>query len=67
MLAITPSGSIIQLLIGTAHPDTNVVIWSWCGQVSNISEQDLIDHYLLPMTQLEINYPGITFVYMTGH
>jgi len=52
---------------GTAHPDTNVVIWSWCGQVSNISEQDLIDHYLLPMTQLEINYPGITFVYMTGH
>ena len=33
----------------------------------DISEQDLIDHYLLPMTQLEIDYPGITFVYMTGH
>lgn len=52
---------------GIAHPDTNVVIWSWCGQVSNISEQDLIDHYLKPMTRLEIDYPGITFVYMTGH
>jgi uncharacterized repeat protein (TIGR01451 family) len=52
---------------GTTHPDTNVVIWSWCGQVSSISEQDLIDNYLLPMTLLETDYPGITFVYMTGH
>ncbi|MFZ6028748.1 MAG: hypothetical protein ACOYYS_13615 [Chloroflexota bacterium] len=52
---------------GTVHSDTNVVIWSWCGQVSGISEQDLIDHYLTPMTQLEADYPGITFVYMTGH
>lgn len=52
---------------GTAHPEINVVIWSWCGQVSDISEDDMNNHYLLPMTQLEIDYPGITFVYMTGH
>jgi len=52
---------------GVAHPDTNVVIWSWCGQVSDISEEDLTNHYLLPMTALENDYPGITFVYMTGH
>ncbi len=24
---------------GTLHPGINVVIWSWCGQVSDISEQ----------------------------
>ena len=52
---------------GTTHPDTNVVIWSWCGQLSDISEQKVIDEYLLPMTQLELDYPGISFVYMTGH
>ena len=52
---------------GTAHPETNVVIWSWCGQVSNITAEDLIDHYLNPMSQLEADYPGISFVYMTGH
>jgi len=52
---------------GTDHPEINVVIWSWCGQVSSISEQDLLYHYLLPMTQLESDYPDITFVYMTGH
>jgi len=53
--------------LGTAHPEINVVIWSWCGQVSDISEQQLLVEYLLPMSQLEIEYHGITFVYMTGH
>ena len=52
---------------GTAHPETNVVVWSWCGQVSNISAEDLVNHYLDPMSQLEADYPGIAFVYMTGH
>jgi len=50
-----------------AHSDTNVIIWSWCGQVSGITEQAMIDHYLAPMTQLEIDYPNVTFIYMTGH
>ncbi len=27
----------------------------------------MIDTYLAPMTQLENDYPGVTFVYMTGH
>lgn len=52
---------------GSAHPAINVVIWSWCGQVSGITSQNLLNQYLLPMTQLEADYPGITFVYMTGH
>ncbi|MFW6100953.1 MAG: hypothetical protein ACOC90_06165 [Bacteroidota bacterium] len=47
------------------HPDCNVIIWSWCGQVDNVD--DLQSHYLDPMTQLENEYPEVTFVYMTGH
>ncbi len=46
------------------HPDCNVIIWSWCGQVNNV---DLTSHYLTPMNQLESEYPGVKFVYMTGH
>jgi hypothetical protein len=52
---------------GSLNPDINVVIWSWCGQVSWYSEQDIVNNYLTPMTQLETDYPGIKFVYMTGH
>ncbi len=46
------------------HPDCNVIIWSWCGQVNSV---DLQSHYLQPMAQLENEYPDVTFVYMTGH
>jgi hypothetical protein len=49
-----------------AHPDVNVIIWSWCGQVSASSEAD-ITTYLTIMSGLEADYPGVTFVYMTGH
>jgi hypothetical protein len=48
-----------------AHPETNVIIWSWCGQVDT-SEAN-IDLYLSLMSQLETEYPGVKFVYMTGH
>jgi len=52
---------------GTDHPEINVVIWSWCGQVSSLTEERMISEYLSPMNQLEDDYPGVTFVYMTGH
>jgi len=52
---------------GTTHPETNVIIWSWCGQVSSQTEESMINVYLAPMTQLEQDYPGVMFVYMTGH
>lgn len=48
------------------HSDVNVVMWSWCGQVSSASEED-INTYLSLMNELEIDYPEVTFVYMTGH
>lgn len=50
------------------HPDTNVIIWSWCGQVGDkYVAGTLYSEYLTPMTQLETDYPGVFFVYMTGH
>jgi len=48
------------------HPETNLVLWSWCGQLSWYSEEEVND-YLTKMSQLEADYPNITFVYMTGH
>ena len=51
-----------------SNSDVNVIIWSWCGQVeSKYAGGVLDDEYLDPMNQLEIDYPGVTFVYMTGH
>ena len=49
-----------------ANPDVNVVIWSWCGQVSSATRAD-IDAYLDLMTGLERDFPSVKFVYMTGH
>lgn len=49
-----------------SNPETNVVMWSWCGQVSSASESD-INTYLQLMDGLEKDFPDVTFVYMTGH
>lgn len=48
-----------------ANTDINVVIWSWCGQVDGTEAE--IQQYLNLMNQLEIDYPNVKFVYMTGH
>lgn len=49
-----------------SNPGVNVVMWSWCGQVSSASEAD-IKTYLELMNGLEADFPGVRFVYMTGH
>ncbi len=46
--------------------DINVVIWSWCGGVSG-NTQEGINIYLNAMNLLEIDFPDVQFVYMTGH
>jgi len=46
--------------------DRNIVIWSWCGGVSDNSS-DGIQAYLDAMNRLESEYPEVRFVYMTGH
>lgn len=49
-----------------SNGDVNVIIWSWCGEVSGASEEN-INTYLNLMKGLEEDFPGVTFVYMTGH
>lgn len=49
-----------------SNTDVNVIIWSWCGELSYATE-DNVNTYLGLMSQLEKDFPGVTFVYMTGH
>jgi hypothetical protein len=53
-------------LNNSVNSNINVVMWSWCGEVSNATESN-ISNYLSLMTSLENDYPGVKFVYMTGH
>ncbi len=46
-------------------PEANAFLWSWCGELS--WDTTAVDAYLQAMARLEADYPGITFVYMTGH
>ena len=55
-----------RTMLDESSNDRNFVMWSWCGQVSSASEAD-INTYLTLMNQLELDYPNVTFVYMTGH
>ena len=41
-------------------------MWSWCGQQSENSEEQVND-YLATLAQFEANHPGMRFIYMTGH
>jgi hypothetical protein len=49
-----------------SHSNIDVIIWSWCGEVSGASEAN-INTYLSLMNGLEQDYPNVKFVYMTGH
>ncbi len=55
-----------EYLNNPANSDVNVVIWSWCGGVSDNSEEG-IQTYLDKMNELEHDFPSVKFVYMTGH
>jgi hypothetical protein len=47
-------------------PQANAFMWSWCGEMSWL-DTSAVQGYLDMMTQLESEYPGVRFVYMTGH
>lgn len=50
------------------NADVNVIIWSWCGQMTGkFANNRLMQDYLAPMSKLEASYPKVVFVYMTGH
>jgi hypothetical protein len=55
-----------EYLNNNNNSEINVVMWSWCGQVSSATEDD-INTYLNLMNQLESDFPNVSFVYMTGH
>ncbi len=52
--------------LDSASNDRNVVMWSWCGGVSDNTSEG-ISTYLSTMNQLEQEYPDVMFIYMTGH
>jgi len=58
--------STSDYLNNSANSDVNVVFWSWCGDVSSATEAN-INAYLDSMSDLEKDFPEVTFVYMTGH
>jgi len=53
-------------ILDTPGNNINMVVWSWCGGVSDNTEAG-ITTYLTSMNQLEDEYPSVYFVYMTGH
>jgi hypothetical protein len=52
--------------LDTAGNNINLVLWSWCGGVSDNTRAG-VDAYRSAMDQLAQDYPAVTFVYMTGH
>jgi len=62
----TTWAQLTRTLLDKPGNDRNLIMWSWCGQVSSATEAD-IAAYLSLMSQLEKDYPHVTFIYMTGH
>ncbi|MBI5833390.1 MAG: hypothetical protein HZB16_13915 [Armatimonadetes bacterium] len=52
---------------GAKQPAVNVIMWSFCGQMSGFDPNKEVRWYLDGMGRLEKAYPGVRFVYMTGH
>ena len=50
----------------TNNPSFNCSMWSWCTQLNWFSETEL-QQYLDSISQLETEFPDVTFVYMTGN
>ena len=46
--------------------DANSSLWAWCSQLDYYSESE-VNQYLERMNQLESEFPGVTFIYMTGN
>jgi len=52
---------------GSKQPQVNVIMWSFCGQMSGFDPAKEVRWYIDGMGRLEKAYPAIAFVYMTGH
>jgi hypothetical protein len=49
------------------NPDINVVMWSWCTELSYDATEANVNTYLSLMSGLEEDYPNVKFIYQTGH
>jgi hypothetical protein len=57
---------VTREVLDEAGSNINIVMWSWCAGVSD-NTADGINTYLDAMDGLEGDYPGVLFIYMTGH
>ncbi len=48
------------------NPMINLSQWCWCTQVNTYSEND-VQQYLDSISGLEVEFPDVTFIYMTGN
>ncbi|MEW6742325.1 MAG: hypothetical protein AB1486_06170 [Planctomycetota bacterium] len=48
------------------NPSINVSMWAWCTQLDYYTAED-VGRYLQAISQLESEYPNVTFVYFTGN
>lgn len=55
-----------RALLANNTNQINTVMWSWCGQLSSMTTEE-VSTYLNTMAQLEKDFPGIVFIYFTGH
>lgn len=55
-----------QIVLRRRRSPYNVVMWSWCGGMSENTDEG-IQTYLARMSALEREFPRVIFVYMTGH
>lgn len=55
-----------QIVLRRRGSNHNVVMWSWCGGVSENTREG-IQTYLTRMSALEREFPQIIFIYQTGH
>lgn len=50
-----------------ANPSINYAMFSWCSQAGYSDWQSYLNTYLSQMQSLELEYPNVTFIYMTGN
>lgn len=62
----TPEGMDRTRDVLDGNPSIKVCMWSWCSQLDGFSQEGT-QAYLDAMSELESEYPEVTFVYMTGN
>jgi len=50
----------------TNNSELNISMWAWCSQLNSYSESQ-VQAYLDSVSVLELEFPEVTFVYMTGN